>query len=279
MEDSIPKNDIRPNFPTTTIPFPEGPYEVWSNELGCFDMPYRGEEPYIYLTGDSFAWGFAPFENKWGTQLENLLGIRILKCGVIAFGTKQELQKAANDLARLPVPKLILVSYFINDVNDDYRLLDNTSDYGNMVIAFLTHHSILYNLAKRIILPDSFTFPDSLDAYHEHFKNIREFKKLADTHGTKLVFVLIRGHNNYDLVRAFMEREGIPYLNISASFREIAAATTTSFSWTYDGHWNTNANTLASFLIAQELFEKGLLPENPARLEEIERKFVDYIGK
>jgi hypothetical protein len=29
-------------------------FNIWSNELGCFDRPYHGEKDYILLVGDSF---------------------------------------------------------------------------------------------------------------------------------------------------------------------------------------------------------------------------------
>jgi hypothetical protein len=96
-------------------------FKVWSNELGCFDEPYRGEPDYVLLVGDSFTHSYAPFPDKWGTQIEKLLHYRVLKCGVSGFGTKQELLKAGEIIARVPhPPKLIIVGYFWNDLSDDY---------------------------------------------------------------------------------------------------------------------------------------------------------------
>ena len=56
--------DIARNFATSTHRFSDGEYDVWSNELGCFDMPFSASRPFVLLLGDSFAWGFAPFEAK-----------------------------------------------------------------------------------------------------------------------------------------------------------------------------------------------------------------------
>jgi hypothetical protein len=96
-------------------------FEVWSNELGCFDEPYRGEPDYLLLVGDSFTHSYAPFPDKWGTQIEKLLHYRVLKCGVSGYGTKQELLKAAEIIARVPhQPRLIIVGYFWNDLSDDH---------------------------------------------------------------------------------------------------------------------------------------------------------------
>jgi SGNH hydrolase-like domain, acetyltransferase AlgX len=112
--------DISPNASTSTHRFADGAFPIWSNELGCFDRPYAGETPYVYLAGDSFAWGFAPFEDKWGTRLEALSGVRVLKCGVAGYGTKQELAKARQVISTLSTPpKLVIVAYFGNDLHDD----------------------------------------------------------------------------------------------------------------------------------------------------------------
>jgi hypothetical protein len=112
--------DIAPNFSTATHRFADGSFPIWSNELGCFDRPYAGEVPYVYLAGDSFAWGYARFADKWGTRLEALAGIRVLKCGVTGYGTKQELLKARQVIGALPSPpKLVIVAYFGNDLHDD----------------------------------------------------------------------------------------------------------------------------------------------------------------
>ena len=64
---------------------------------------------------------FAPYEDKWGTVLENSLYYRVLKCGVLGYGTKQEQLKARRIISRINcLPKLIVVGYFVNDFSDDY---------------------------------------------------------------------------------------------------------------------------------------------------------------
>ena len=88
--------DINPNFwPPVKHRFTDGEYYVWSNSLGCFDREVEdGEDPLVLIVGDSFTWGFTPFEDKWGTVLEKNLGIRVLKCGVGGYGTRQAFIKA-----------------------------------------------------------------------------------------------------------------------------------------------------------------------------------------
>ena len=152
------------------------PHPVWSNKLGCFDRPYRGEKNHILLVGDSFTWGYAPFEAKFGTLLESKLNRRVLKCGVPGYGTGQELRKAKRVVRRTGRPSMIIVGYFENDLENDYvypafKVLNGNlvahrkvRDYDTGEIAvvrravkkdlrtvrtFLDDHSGIYRLLKR----------------------------------------------------------------------------------------------------------------------------------
>lgn len=115
--------DIRPGFPARLQPAFElvPPYELWSNELGCQDKPYdRALHPRpVLLVGDSFTQGNL-FEKSWGSGLERRLKRRVLKCGVVGFGTAQELGKARKLVAAGIKPSLIVVGYFMNDLGDDH---------------------------------------------------------------------------------------------------------------------------------------------------------------
>ncbi len=113
---------IRENFPKTEVILDDGvKYPIWSNEFGCFDKPYAGEKDYILLVGDSFTHAFAPFEDKWGTRMESLVGTRVLKCGVSGYGTKQAALKADSICMKAKTPpRLIVVGYTVNDFLDDY---------------------------------------------------------------------------------------------------------------------------------------------------------------
>ena len=94
-QDSEAGYDIQENFLKTAARIENNYYyQYWSNELGCFDNPYQGEKDYVLLLGDSFAHMFAPYEDKWGTVLEKQLETRVLKCGVVGYGTRQEYIKA-----------------------------------------------------------------------------------------------------------------------------------------------------------------------------------------
>jgi hypothetical protein len=115
--------DIAKRFITTKHIFPDSRHRVWSNEIGCFDKSCKGiDNNYIILLGDSYVWGFTPFEYNYGSLLEKYLGYRVLKCGVPGYGTKQELIKLKKILKEMKNrPRLIIVSYCLeNDFINDY---------------------------------------------------------------------------------------------------------------------------------------------------------------
>lgn len=125
--------DISKNFATSTHRFADATYPLWSNNIGCFDYNAEAKPPYIYLGGDSFTWGFTPFEDKWGVILETSLKERVLKCGVPGYGTKQELIKAKKTLEGMPDPSLILVGYFANDPGDDAAFPNSLVYKGRLI--------------------------------------------------------------------------------------------------------------------------------------------------
>lgn len=97
-------------------------FPVWSNELGCFDKPYQGEKEPIVLVGDSFTWGFVPFEKTIGSTIEDTIQKRVIKCGVGGYGTKKEMIKAKRVIQKIQAkPSLIIVGYLMrNDLTDDW---------------------------------------------------------------------------------------------------------------------------------------------------------------
>lgn len=143
--------DISKNFATSTHRFADGSYEIWSNNLGCYDMPYGGEQPFIYLGGDSFTWGFTPYAEKWGTKLQESLGVRVVKCGVPGSGTKQQLQKAQKVLEQTGKPSLILLGYFSNDPHDDAAFPNSLVYEGQLIKNLSNEPGLSYDeLEKRL---------------------------------------------------------------------------------------------------------------------------------
>src|SRR5438552_18511001 len=61
--------DLAPDYRGGKHVFLDSDYEVFTNDLGCFDKNSMADfrtHPYILLIGDSFTWGYAPYEFKWG---------------------------------------------------------------------------------------------------------------------------------------------------------------------------------------------------------------------
>lgn len=157
--------DIRPNVGKirTSVDNPPLAYDIWSNELGCFDEPYRGDKNVILLMGDSFTHSYAPFQDKWGARLEKFLQYRVLKCGVNGYGTRQELLKAKDIIARIHTsPRLIIVGYFWNDLTDDYSFPSLTVLDGFLVVRddkYLDHQT---GRLKMAVLNRQYTLWDKL---------------------------------------------------------------------------------------------------------------------
>ena len=154
--DAVKGFDISPNVKKmrTSTDNNAFEYDIWSNELGCFDEPYRGEKDYVLLVGDSFTHQFAPFEAMWGTQMEHLLERRVLKCGVSGYGTEQEYHKAQEVIAQTGnKPGLIIVGYCLNDLDSDYFGNNLTVHQG-----FLVGNS--KDLEKRFAQWQRFNLPD-----------------------------------------------------------------------------------------------------------------------
>ncbi len=157
--------DIRPNVGKIGTSVDDGSvkYDIWSNELGCFDAPYRGEKDVILLVGDSFTHSYAPFEAKWGTRLEKLLNYRVLKCGVNGYGTKQELLKAQDIIAQIHrSPRLIIVGYFWNDLQDDYSFPSLTVVDGFLVVCDQKYRDPKTNCLDLKVLEKPYTLWDKL---------------------------------------------------------------------------------------------------------------------
>jgi hypothetical protein len=122
-------------------------YRIWSNELGCFDRPHPDlHSPFMYFAGDSYTWGYAPYETKFGTVFEHLREIEVLKCGVTHTGQRHQMAKfleIAHKIGRWP--EKVVIFYCANDVANDYahphttvidgRQVDNTRlDAANNVV-------------------------------------------------------------------------------------------------------------------------------------------------
>ena len=219
---------IAPNFPTTTHHMLDAAYPFWSNSRGCFDREHDPDAVTVYITGDSFTWGFTPLEDKWTTKFGEVFDVPVAKYGVLRYRTKQELEKSKDDLADFTNTKLIVLAYYENDIFDDAWLLRERDGLKEKTFSacseksgpsrwsgvkcFLSHNSILYVFSYSLLssvvwnaLPEPYassivtfispTFPPQIKLTKQDFEfhrnNIREFKKLADEHDAVLLILRI----------------------------------------------------------------------------------------
>ena len=96
-------------------------YPIWSNSLGCFDREHDIYENYVYFAGDSYTWGYTPYEDKFGTIIEQVTGTQVLKCGVTHTGQKHQYEKLVETVDRIEVsPDAIFVFHVPNDIANDF---------------------------------------------------------------------------------------------------------------------------------------------------------------
>jgi len=138
--DAINGYDINPDFPPTNLMHRDYihtfgiPFTVSSNDLGCRDRRLDREDRYVLLLGDSFTWANVPLELAFGTLVEQLIGVRVLKCGVSGYGTRHEHVKLKKVVNQVGSPSLIIVGYWVgNDLIDDYVYPEYTVLDGYLV--------------------------------------------------------------------------------------------------------------------------------------------------
>ena len=139
VADPLSGHDIANNFAGGFFVLPDyvraygAPFKVSSNNLGCRDRSFDQEEAYVLLLGDSFTWGYVALEQTWGTTLEQLVGMRVLKCGVGGYGTHQERNKLKAIVQKAGRPRLVVVGYTAHDLLDDYLYPGRTVVDGYLV--------------------------------------------------------------------------------------------------------------------------------------------------
>ena len=118
-----------------SIPPEAGEYNIWSNDLGCFDDPERPASPYaVYLAGDSQTWGYSPFAAKFGSLLQERLGQPVAKCGVTHTGQRHQFEKFLEVSAQLGYfPPVVVVNVVPNDLTNDYLFPEATEIDGYLV--------------------------------------------------------------------------------------------------------------------------------------------------
>ena len=137
MNDTEIGFDIVPNIETTIWEHPVeyGLYKVWGNNFGCFDDEWDSNNLIngIYLAGDSHTWGYARYEKKFGTILENERQKKIYACGVVHTGQQHQFIKFKRLYDRGVLPNLVIVNIAENDVDNDFHFPHTEIIDGYMV--------------------------------------------------------------------------------------------------------------------------------------------------
>lgn len=133
-------HDIAEDFSGDSFTLPDyirsngAPFTVSSNSLGCRDRPFARQDDYVLLLGDSLTWGYVPLEQTWGATLDQLIGSRVLNCGVGGYGPRHERRKMEVVVAKAGRPRLVIVGYAPgNDLLDDYLYPGRTVIDGYMI--------------------------------------------------------------------------------------------------------------------------------------------------
>jgi hypothetical protein len=126
-------------------------YQIWSNQFGCFDRDWPSvPEGYYYFAGDSFTWGFSPYETKFATLFEKLTGIPSVKCGVLSTGQIHQFSKFLEIANRIGhFPKRVVIGYCVNDIADDFLYPSTTVVSGWLI------NSVSLDQADRLQRVDS----------------------------------------------------------------------------------------------------------------------------
>jgi len=137
--DPVNGHDISKNVSTNIFFLPDyvraygAPFTVSSNSLGCRDRSFDQQDDYVLLLGDSVTEGYVAFEQTWGTLLENLIGVRVLKCGVSGYGSRHERHKLEAVTTLAGRPRFVIVGHVWNDILDDYLYPGRTVIEGYML--------------------------------------------------------------------------------------------------------------------------------------------------
>lgn len=116
--------DITPSFRTQTSIKPIGykTYAVWGNTYGCFDDEWATDslKGSIYLADDSFTWGYARYDKKFGTILERLLDTKVYACGVTHTGQVHQFNKFMRLFEEGLRPKAVIINIISNDLDNNF---------------------------------------------------------------------------------------------------------------------------------------------------------------
>jgi len=125
VADPIMGFDIQKNFSSISANLADQPFQIFSNDIGCFDhhtlAEIKAAKSYDYFAGDSFAWGYGNYAQNIPSTYEKISGKFTVKCGIIHSGQKHQFEKfqRTEKLIGHP-PKRVILTFYENDVANDY---------------------------------------------------------------------------------------------------------------------------------------------------------------
>lgn len=129
--------DLNPHSRGLTFshPYERGEYSIWVNSFGCFDKEWDIEQLTggIYLAGDSFTWGYAPYEETFGAQLQKVLASQVYSCGVSHTGQRHQFKKFKRLFDQGIQPDVVIVNLYENDPDNDYFFPHTQVVDGHMI--------------------------------------------------------------------------------------------------------------------------------------------------
>lgn len=232
--------DISKNHPVVFTRQPEYDCVLWSNELGCFDKPYAGGKNHILLVGDSFTFGHAPFEDKYGTLLEEYLDYRVLKCGVSGYGPMMQLYKIKKIMKKTnAIPQLIISGYWMgNALVNDLEYLEQ----GVLVSQATDHVTVNHQQTQSLFKPAYSLLHPSLSL------------KRAITNWVKKHSLIYYLFNKNDIVRAIAAKIGF----VDVLFQNYEFVPLQEHPW-LEGAWEFHLNNIRQIKEFADSYKARLL--------------------
>ena len=210
-----------------------GSYPVWSNEIGCFDDEIADDTNItrsIYLTGDSFTWGYAFYEAKFGTLLKKRATVK-------------------SRLRRL-VGHCSASAHIVYEV---MRRLRSKSDSDSQ--SSKPGMRIIYEL-----FDESTVYPYDTKFADDNREALLRWRRDASKNNYRLVIALIppAGHASdpayYSALRRFLVTHKFEYYEFSRSrFVSDEASAKAAYYWQFDPHFNIEGNAAYAEFLAESL--------------------------
>ena len=292
-------HDIKKNSKKKKFSSSEYNFDIWSNEIGCFDYSIKNlEDGYIYIAGASVSWGFVPLEKNFGSVLEKKLNKRVLKCGVPGHSTKQKYYKTLNVIETLKKkPELIIFVYgFPQDLKGDYLFpqykVENNIFTTNKIISSYENGDVLMieekkrTLSKKIkyiLSQKSYVFRLSHLLHTNLRKKLRKLRKKDKNEIEKRNVSLLNSVGGAISLSYFDEKKitwlktvWVEHLNTIKSFKEAAEKNNSKFLVIFWDDLPDYTATMLEFGFANNL--PFVLDNNKKVLNFLEKENINYLN-